>query len=89
MVLTDRTPAGVPDHFMVGTHTDAMMTEPAPGEGCRNPMVDPRDGTRLRLVRAAEGQGDYEVPPGRYGVGPRELLRLACSTGQAVGIVRS
>ena len=33
-------------------------------------------------------RGDYAVdPPGRYGVGPGELLRLSCISGRALGIV--
>jgi hypothetical protein len=33
-------------------------------------------------------RGDYAVePPGRYGVGPGELLRLDCVSGRALGIV--
>jgi hypothetical protein len=39
------------------------------------------------MVRAASGIGDYEVPEGRYGVGPGEVLRLDCSTGRVLGIV--
>lgn len=58
---------------------------------CANPLIDPRDQTRLRLVRSgAVGsvqQGDYAVEGGQYGVGPGELLRIECSTGQTIGIV--
>jgi len=57
------------------------------GEGCRNPMLDPRDGQRLTLVRSLGGEGDYRVPMGTYGVRPGELLRLECNTGRVVGIV--
>lgn len=59
---------------------------------CRNPLIDPRDQTRLRLIRSISGgggRGDYEVTGGKYGVGPNELLRINCSTGEALGIVRS
>ena len=56
--------------------------------GCLNPMVDPRDGTRLTLVNSQEGRiGDYGVPAGRYGVGGKELLRIQCGTGRAIGII--
>jgi hypothetical protein len=58
------------------------------GRGCLSPMLDPRDGTRLVLVRSLTSTGDYEVPGERYGVRGGELLRLECNTGQAVGIVR-
>ncbi|HEX6134457.1 MAG TPA: hypothetical protein VFZ24_10850 [Longimicrobiales bacterium] len=62
-----------------------------PENACRSPLVDPRDQTRIRLVRSADvggtQRGDYEVPEGRYGVGPDELLRIDCRSGQALGIV--
>jgi hypothetical protein len=65
----------------------------APRQECRTPLVDPRDQTRLRLVRSipfgTSYRGDYEVPLGKYGVGQNELLRVECETGQIVGIVRN
>ncbi|HEU4630637.1 MAG TPA: hypothetical protein VFS08_12880 [Gemmatimonadaceae bacterium] len=57
------------------------------GVSCRSPMVDPRDGMPLRLVRSAEGRGDYEARNGRYGTGTSGLLRLDCNTGRALGVV--
>jgi hypothetical protein len=51
-------------------------------------MRDPRDGTELRMLRSHATRADYEVAPGRYGVGEHELLRLDCNTGQPLGIVR-
>lgn len=85
-----RAASDTPDRFMVGSAA-GETTEPRPDDGCRNPMVDPRDGTRLTLVlsqRGPEGElGDYEVPDRRYGVRPGELLRLDCATGRVVGIV--
>lgn len=58
---------------------------------CVSPLVDPRDQTRLRLVRSgsvgASHRGDYAVEGGRYGVRAGELLRIDCGTGQALGIV--
>jgi hypothetical protein len=54
---------------------------------CWSPVTDPRDGTRLVLVRSAVRRGDYEVPAGRYGVAKGELLRLRCATGEVIGIV--
>ena len=57
------------------------------GRACLNPMVDPRDGTELRLVRSVGPRGDYHVPAGRYGVGQDELLRLDCNTGRPLGVV--
>jgi hypothetical protein len=68
-------------------------TEPAPDDGCRVTMIDPRDQTPVRLVRSARMgagyHGDYDVPPGRYGAQRDELLRLDCGTGELVGLVRS
>ena len=77
----------VPKSFAVDA--SIASTANAGQEGtCYSPMIDPRDQTHLRLVRSAGGYGDYEVPPGRYGVGAGELLRLDCKTGQALGVVR-
>lgn len=56
---------------------------------CRNPMHDPRDGTTLLMIRSfGDGRGDYQVPDGKYGVRTGELLRINCSTGEVLGIVR-
>lgn len=80
---TARPAAGMPESFVA--ETPAGAAEPAT---CRSPLVDPRDGARLVLYRSLAGsRGDYEVPPGRYGVGARELLRVDCTTGAAVGVV--
>ena len=76
----------VPTHFLVsGKH--GTTEEPAPGQ-CRNPMIDPRDGTRIVLERSAEGRGYYRVPPGRYGVRPGEVLLIECETGRVIGVVK-
>ena len=83
----------LPDHFMVAATGIASSEEPKPGEGCRNPMVDPRDGTLLHLVRSKDGKGDYQVLDRdlelktAYGVDSQHLLRLDCATGKALGIV--
>ncbi len=87
-----RPATNTPNHFMVGTiPLGGALTEPQAGGGCRNPMVDPRDGTRLTLVQSQRGEtdeiGDYEVSNGRYGARDGELLRLNCSTGLAIGFV--
>jgi hypothetical protein len=63
-------------------------TDTITGNACLSPMHDPRNGTEIRMVRAANGQADYKVPDGRYGVGAHELLRLDCNTGRPLGIVR-
>ena len=57
------------------------------GSGCLNPMIDPRDNTPVRLVRAISPRGDYAVPAGRYGARTGELLRLDCNTGGVIGLV--
>src|ERR1041385_6002100 len=60
-----------PDHFV---SRDAPASPPS--DSSRSPMVDPRDGTQIELVRSDRGWGDYQVPAGRYGVQKGELLRL-------------
>ncbi|MCB1009562.1 MAG: hypothetical protein KDB94_11800 [Acidobacteria bacterium] len=74
----------VPALFERGTGVPGVR---AAAGSCWNPMVDPRDGTTLRLVRSANGAGDYEPPAGRYGVGSDQLLRLDCASGKTIGIV--
>lgn len=76
-----------PDHFEIERRDRAGSAEPSEDTTCWSPMVDPRDGTRLRLVRSSAGEGDYEVAEPRYGVGPGEALRLDCRTGRVIGIV--
>ncbi len=56
--LPKRAAVDVPDHFMVSTAAGAV--EPRPNDGCRSPIIDPRNGARLGLIRSAEGRGDYE-----------------------------
>ena len=62
------------------------------GGGCAvmrtGSMADPRDGTVLTLIRSAEGRGDYEPRPLRYGVREGELLRVECASASAVAIVK-
>ena len=60
------------------------------GDGtCKSPMIDPVDGTEVRMQRSfSGGMGEYSVPEGRYGVGKGELLRINCNTGEVVGIVK-
>ena len=110
---TGRTARELPVMFLADTTNRASRT--SPDEACTVRLRDPRDSTRLRLVRSQrvggdqtpntarsttpdvapspptahrDFRGDYAVdPPGRYGVGPGELLRLSCISGQALGIV--
>jgi hypothetical protein len=83
----------LPDHFMVSVSGLAQMEEPKAGEGCRNPLVDPRNGTELNLRRSKDGIGDYQVlgeqysVGSRYGADSRHYLRVDCATGRALGIV--
>lgn len=56
---------------------------------CQDPLLDPRDKTEMRLVLADRGEGNYQVPAGKYGVGPGELLRIDCTTGRALGILKA
>jgi hypothetical protein len=80
-------PLDPPDHFMVALTGVGNVEDPRPGEGCRNPMVDPRDKTMLILRRSAGGSGDYWVESQKYGVTSQQLLRIDCATGRAIGIV--
>lgn len=78
----------VPDRFLVGSYNGEERQEPDAGEGCRSPLVDPRDDTQIVMVRSSHARADYEVPEGRYGVGSGQLLRVNCDTGRVLGIVR-
>jgi len=80
-------PMDPPDHFMVAASGIGNAKEPNAEEGCRNPMVDTRDGTMVTLRRSANGVGDYWVEDQKYGVTPRQLLRINCATGKPVGVV--
>ena len=73
-----------PDHFLVLEGDTGGTSEPS-GPPCRNPMTDPRDGTRLALVRSSGGFGDYQPDRQRYGLTGRQLLRINCSNGRPVG----
>lgn len=85
--FSPRPATGVPEQF---------TTEGKPaGVGCRTRLADPRDDTQLQLFRSngIEGRapvyvGDYLViPPGKYGVGERELLRVDCDHQRPMGVV--
>jgi hypothetical protein len=75
----------VPAQFAL--ESGEIRNETSGSPACRNPMIDPRDGTSLRLIASQDGIGDYRPPPGKYGVGPLEVLRLECGTGKVIGIV--
>jgi len=82
-----RSPDDAPNRFMVGEINEEATRAATASEGCRSPMVDPRDGTRLQLVRSSRDQGDYSVPNGKYGANEGELLRLNCESGEVIGFV--
>ncbi len=63
-------------------------TDTISGGACLTPMRDPRDNSSIKMVRADNGQADYKVPDGHYGVGEHQLLRLDCNTGRPLGIVK-
>jgi len=85
----ERSANDTPRQFAVASSTSVTgMSDDLPSEGCANPLIDPRDGTELRLKRSIMGKGDYDVPDGKYGVGPNELLRVDCSSGQPLKIVK-
>jgi hypothetical protein len=88
--LTPRPAEGLPEQFV-------PVGAPAGAARCMVHLKDPRDDTRLDLIRSAavtDGAGspsqlgDYAVlSAGRYGVGPNELLRVDCDSGRAIGVV--
>ncbi|SRR5690606_3552427 len=66
---------------------------PPPGitldeQSCKSPMIDSRDGTQIIMVSSLGSEGNYRVPPGKYGVKKGELLRLDCATGKVIGVVK-
>ena len=58
-------------------------------QSCISPLVDPRDGTEIKMQTSfKQGVADYVVPNGKYGVKAGEFLRIDCTTGEIRGIVR-
>lgn len=57
-------------------------------KSCKSPMIDPRDNSKIIMVSSKNSMGNYEVPVGKYGVGKGELLRLDCTNGKVLGIVK-
>ncbi len=78
---------GVPGRFMVLDKATGAQARVDPGAACESPLVDPRDGTVLVMVRASDGQGDYRPATPAYGLDDGQLLRIDCTTGVAVGVV--
>ncbi len=83
-----RPPIDAPSRFVLDPAFPETPIASTPGQGCRSPLFDPRDGARLRLIRSASDRGDYEAPEGRYGVNARELIRVNCYSGEVLGIVK-
>jgi hypothetical protein len=73
----------IPDHFLVVETATGTNSEPS-GTTCRNPMVDPRDGTRLTLIRSNGGFGDYQPDTQRYGLAGNQLFRINSMAGRPV-----
>jgi hypothetical protein len=77
---------GVPTRFLYDG--SAFTSDSVDLHACRSPLLDPNDGVKVVLIRTDKGsRGDYEVPSGRYGIGPNDLLRINCKTGGVIGIV--
>ncbi len=57
-------------------------------DSCKNPIIDPQDGSELILVESREGFGNYRPNRLKYGMTRGELLRINCRTGAVVGIVK-
>ena len=58
-----------------------------PNLTCESPLVDPRSGRKLMMVRSENGLGDYRPDEPSYGLTGTELLRVNCSTGVTLGRV--
>ncbi|MGV3517633.1 hypothetical protein [Luteitalea sp.] len=79
----ERPATGLPGTFL---RADGL---PNLGTVCLTTLVDPQDKSTLDLVRTIrDGQGDYRVTAGKYGVGDNELLRVDCTTARPMGVVR-
>ena len=79
----DRPASDLPGQFLLQNGT------PNPNATCQSPLVDPRDKTVIQLMQSDRGEGNYQVPDGKYGVGAGELLRIDCTTGRALGILKA
>ena len=78
----------VPVQFQVA-ETDGSLRAPRAGEGCRNPLIDPRSQLRLVLQQSRDGWGDYQVPAGAYEARAGQWLRVECATGKPLGLVQA
>lgn len=76
-------PPGTPTRFVPADSTKAL-----PAEGCLSPLKDPQSGTTIILVRSENGIGDYLAPSGAFHIPDGKVLRLECSSGEVLGLVR-
>lgn len=78
------------ERFATGTPAAFVREDGLPNATttCLTTLVDPLDKSTVQMVRSRNGQADYRVPAGKYGVGGNELLRIDCTTGVPKGIVR-
>ena len=76
----------VPVQFQV-SDADGSLRAPRAGEGCRNPLIDPRSQLRLVLQQSRDGWGDYQLPAGAYEARAGQWLRVDCATGKPLGLV--
>lgn len=76
----------LPVQFQVAD-ADGSLRAPRAGEGCRNPVIDPRSQVRLVLQQSRDGWGDYQLPEGAYEARAGQWLRVNCATGKPLGLV--
>jgi len=86
LALTPRPSAALPARL------EAPNAPPGEPTGCTSPLLDRGAGATLTLLRSsAEGGrliGDYTVePPDRYGLTPRDAVRVDCREQRPLGIV--
>ena len=75
------TPAEFALPAALAARTPRTLTE------CISPLIDPRTGLEIRLVRSQSGRGDYDMPAGQYGARAEDLLRVDCARRVAIGLV--
>lgn len=82
-------PKDAPAHFVPADSTKTLVrADTSSAAPCISPMKDPRTGVAIILVRSENGVGDYLAPSGSYGIPDGQLLRLECSSGEVLGLVR-
>jgi len=76
-----------PAHFDVLDAASGNVRANDPAPSCESPLVDPRNGITLTLVRSIGGHGDYAPTRPGYGLAANELLRIDCTSGAPMGAV--